>query len=53
MYCFINTGESSDNLVDVKDSEMSIMSGLNLNVVGDILRQSTGIDNEKLIHGYK
>ena len=27
---------------------MSIMSGLNLNVVGDIPRQSTGIDNEKL-----
>lgn len=42
------TLDSSSDLVDVTDSEMSIMSGLNLNAVGDIPRQSTGIDNEKL-----
>jgi hypothetical protein len=38
------TLDSSSDLVDVTDSEMSIMSGLNLNAVGDIPRQSTGIE---------
>ena len=32
------TPDSSSDLVDMKDSEMSIMSGLNLNMVGDIPR---------------
>ena len=41
------TLDSSSDLVDVTDSEMSIMSGLNLNPVEDIPKQSTGIDNEK------
>ena len=41
------TLDSSSDLVDVTDSEMSIMSGLNLNPVEDIPRQSTGINNEK------
>ena len=40
--------DSNSDLVDVTDSEMSIMSGLNLNTVEDIPRQSTGIENEKL-----
>ena len=42
------TLDSSSDLVDVTDSEMSIISGLNLNAVGDIPRQSTGIEDEKL-----
>ena len=48
----LNTGaasqtlDSSSDLVDVTDSEMSIMSGLNLNTVEDLPRQSTGIENE-------
>ena len=42
------TLDSSSDLVDVTDSEMSIISGLNLNTVGDIPRQSTGNENEKL-----
>ena len=42
------TMDSSSDLVDVTDSEMSIMSGLNLNAMGDIPRQSTGIEDEKL-----
>ena len=42
------TLDSSSDLVDVTDSEMSIMSGLNLNTVGDIPRQSTDIQDEQL-----
>ena len=43
------TLNSSSDLVDVTDSEMSIMSGLNLNPAEDIPRQSTGINNEKCV----
>lgn len=42
------TLDSSSDLVDVTDSEMSIMSGLNLNTMGDIPRQSTDIQDEQL-----